>query len=241
MGKFWTNCLLLFPPILYFGFVNPSSSESAKLTTISSLENRRELDYSSEHFLKQYGPTIRKYSQKYGFDWRLLIAVMKTESRFHTTASSHRGAEGLMQIMPVTQSQIADELGFDEEAFHAPHTNIRGGIYYLGKMYKSYEGQGISAENRLRLTLAAYNAGAGRIADARTMAKYMNDNPNEWEAVKASLSLLSRKYSSLHKHVWEDGRPTNGYYSQWRQTTGYVDRIMADYAEYCRLIPENVL
>ena len=241
MGKFWINCLLIFPPILYFGFVNPSSINSAKSSEISALEYRQDLDYSSVRFLKLYGPTIRKYSQKYGFDWRLLVAVMKTESRFRTMASSHRGAEGLMQIMPVTQSQIADELGFDEGDFQAPHTNIRGGIYYLGKIYRSFDGQGISTENRLRLTLAAYNAGAGRIADARSMAKYMNDSPNEWGAVKASLSLLSRKYSSLHSHVWDGGRPTSGYYTQWRQTTGYVERIMADYAEYCRLIPENAL
>ena len=93
---------------------------------------------------------------------------------------------------------------------------------------------------RLKLTLAAYNAGSGRIADARAMAKYMNDDPNEWESVKSSLSLLSRKYSSLHEHVWEAGRPTSGYYSQWQQTTGYVERIMAYYAEYCKTIPKDV-
>jgi len=144
-----------------------------------------------------------------------------------------------MQIMPVTESQIAEELGLEEDAFRAPHTNIRGGIYYLGKIYKSFDRQGISTENRIRLTLASYNAGAGRIADARTIAKYMNDDPNEWGSVKSSLSLLSRKYSPLHALVWESGKPTSGYYRQWQQTTGYVDTIMSFYADYCKLIPEN--
>jgi len=145
-----------------------------------------------------------------------------------------------MQIMPVTESQIAGELGFDEEEFRVPHTNIRGGVYYLGKMYRSFGSQGISADNRIRFTLAAYNAGAARIADARTLAKYMNDDPNEWGSVKASLPLLSRKYASLHGRVWDGGKPTSGYYRQWQETTCYVETIMSYYAEYCKIIPENV-
>lgn len=239
MGKFLTNAFLILPLLLYFSFGNVISAKSAKSDNISKVDQKK-LDYNSVRFLQLYGSTIRKYSQKYGFDWRLMMAVMRIESRFHPKAASHRGAEGLMQIMPVTQSQIADELGFDEDDFQMPHTNIRGGIYYLGKIYRSFEGQGISAENRLKLTLAAYNAGVGRIADARAMAKYMNDNPNQWSSVKSALSLLSRKYTSLHSHVWEAGQPSSGYYSQWRQTTGYVESIMAYYAEYCKIIPENV-
>lgn len=240
MGKLWINCFLIFPALLYFGFGGSIPARSTKPAEILAIGYRQGLDYNSAHFLQLYGPTLRKYSQKYGFDWRLVLAVMKTESMFRIKASSERGAEGLMQIMPVTQSQIAEELGFDEVDFHVPHTNIRGGVYYLGKIYRSFEGEGITETNRLKLTLAAYNAGSGRIADARAMAKYMNDDPNEWESVKSSLSLLSRKYSSLHEHVWEAGRPTSGYYSQWQQTTGYVERIMAYYTEYCKTIPKDV-
>jgi len=240
MGKFWINCFLILPALLYFGFGSSISPISTKNRDISNIGYSQGLDYNSARFLQIYGPTLRKYSQKYGFDWRLILAVMKTESMFRTGASSHRGAKGLMQIMPVTQSQIAEELGFDEGDFHVPHTNIRGGIYYLGKIYRSFDGKGITEENRLKLMLAAYNAGVGRITDARVMAKYMSDDPNEWESVKTSLSLLSRKYSSLHEHVWEAGRPTNGYYTQWQQTTGYVERIMAYYTEYCKTIPKDV-
>ncbi len=240
MGKLWINCFLILPTVIYFCFGSSISAKSAKNEEMSGIDYRQAADYNSAHFLHLYGPTIRKYSQKYGFDWRLVLAVMKMESQFHTKASSHRGAEGLMQIMPVTQGQIAEELGFNEGDFRTPHTNIRGGIYYLGKIYRSFDGKGISEDNRLKLTLAAYNAGIGRITDARAMARYMNDDPNEWGSVKGSLSLLSRKYSSLHEHVWEAGRPTSGYYSQWQQTTGYVERIMAYYAAYCKTIPKDV-
>ena len=240
MGKFWANSILILPLLSYLLFGSAISAKSTKSEGVSSLTYQQGLDDNSTRFLKSYGHTLRKYSQKYGFDWRLMMAVMRIESRFHPKASSRRGAEGLMQIMPVTQSQIADELGFDELDLQLPNKNIHGGIYYLGRIYKSYKGQGISHENRLRLTLAAYNAGTGRIADARAMAKYMNDNPNEWSAVKSALSLLSRKYSTLHRNIWETGRPASGYYRQWQQTTGYVESVMSYYAEYCRIFPENV-
>ena len=240
MGKFWANIFLLVPVLCYLFFGGAISAKSTKSENISNLSSQKGLDNNSTRFLKSYGATLRKYSQKYGFDWRLMMAVMRIESRFHPKASSRRGAEGLMQIMPVTQSQIADELGFDELELQIPNKNIHGGIYYLGRIYRSYEGQGISHENRLRLTLAAYNAGTARIEDARAMAKYMNDNPNEWSAVKSALSLLSRKYSGLHQNIWETGRPASGYYRQWQQTTGYVENVMWYYAEYCRLYPENV-
>lgn len=240
MGKFWTNSFLTFPVILYLFLGNSYSAKIARSEISPTGVQRRGLDQNSMRFLQSYGATLRKHSHSYGFDWRLMMAVMRIESRFHPRASSHRGAAGLMQIMPVTQSQIADELGFDEDEFQTPYTNIKGGIYYLGKIYRSFEGQGVSPENRIRLTLAAYNAGTKRISDARVMAKYMNDNPNEWNAVKNALSLLSRNYSSLHRNVWESGRPSSGYYRQWRQTTGYVESVMAYYAEYSKILPENI-
>ena len=240
MGKFLANAILILPLLTYLLLGSAISAKSTKSEGIPSMVSQQGLDDNSTRFLKSYGNTLRKYSQKYGFDWRLMMAVMRIESRFHPKASSRRGAEGLMQIMPVTQSQIADELGFGELDLRTPNKNIHGGIYYLGRIYKSYEGQGISHENRLRLSLAAYNAGIARIEDARAMAKYMNDNPNDWSAVKSALSLLSRKYSTLHRNVWETGRPTSGYYRQWRQTTGYVESVMSYYAEYCKIYPENV-
>lgn len=238
MGKFWANIFLILPLVCYIFFGSAISAKSTKSENISGLSYQQGLDENSTRFLKSYGITLRKYSQKYGFDWRLMMAVMRIESRFYPNASSRRGAEGLMQIMPVTESQIADELGFDD--LQPPSKNIHGGIYYLGRIYRSFEGQGISHENRLRLTLAAYNAGTARIKDARAMAKYMNDNPNEWSAVKSALSLLSRKYSTLHHNVWETGKPSSGYYRQWQQTTGYVESVMSYYEEYCRIFPENV-
>ena len=241
MGRLLAN-LYLFLPLLLFGCFGSYLSDS-KVTSEYSQQSeiqKNELDSRSREFIGKYGPVIEKYSDKYGFDWRLMLAVMKMESRFHTGAESHKGAEGLMQIMPYTQLQLGSELGFSDEDFDKPHVNIKAGIYYLGKIYKSFENQGLTENNRLRLTLAAYNAGSGRIADAQKIAEYMNDNPREWLAVKSALSLLSRRYSSIHRKIWEDGRPNSGYFRNWAQTVNYVEDVLVYYKEYCKLLPADL-
>jgi soluble lytic murein transglycosylase-like protein len=68
------------------------------------------VDGPTKNIVRTYGPTIKRYAELYGFDWRLILATMKQESRFSPTAESHRGAYGLMQLMPGTGEEIAREL-----------------------------------------------------------------------------------------------------------------------------------
>lgn len=240
MTKSFVN-VMLFLPLFVFGYFDGSfTRKSSAVELVEQSSQLYKLDSKSVAVVQNYGPTIQKYSTKYGLDWRLVIAVMKMESRFSHNAESEKGASGLMQIMPVTQLQIADELGIDTTTFENPHVNIRGGIYYLAKIYKSLDGQNLTEENHIRLTLAAYNAGLGRVFDAQRMAMYCNDNPKEWTSVKNSFSLLSRKYSALHKNVWEEGRPSSGYFSDWQQTSNYVENIMGYYKEYRRYLSAKV-
>jgi peptidoglycan lytic transglycosylase F len=241
MVKFIINIFLFLPLILYgcFGLGQlPATVNKQEYRTVSNDQDTI-LDRQSEEFIHKYGPTIQRYASRYHLDWRLVLAVMKKESRFHPLAESYCGAEGLMQIMPVTQDQIADELGLETQDFDHPHTNIRGGIYYLAKIYRSFDNKKISKEDRIKLTLAAYNAGISRISDARAVSSFMKDNPNEWSSVKVSLALLSRKYSSLHRDIWDDGHPPNGYFMNWRQTTNYVDNVWAYYEEFSKVLPNN--
>jgi membrane-bound lytic murein transglycosylase F len=232
------NLLLIFPIVLFGCFSGDIADRTASSDYITKLDQQpTSLDANSDKFIQIYGDFLKKYSGKYGIDWRLTLAVVKVESRFHADAESHMGAEGLMQIMPVTQTQLATELGYDESAFNRPRVNIHGGIYYISKLYKFFGEQDVTEENQIRLTLAAYNAGLGRVLDAQKIAEYMKDNPGEWSSVKNSFSLLSKQYSSIHRHIWADKKPSNGYFRQWKQTTRYVEEVLSEYNSYCRLLP----
>lgn len=227
-----------FVPVLIFGCFDGSFTSKSDKVYIQE-DIRTKLDQKSLVILNKYGNTIKKYSNKYGVDWRLVVAVMKVESKFDHSAESHKGARGFMQLMPTTQSEIADKMGIDFEDINDPHGNIRGGIFYLANLYRQFGKQGLSEENKIKFTLAAYNAGLGRVSDAQKMASYVNDDPSEWKSIKNSMPLLSKKYSSLHRFVWDNRKPNSGYFRDWRQTTNYVESVSAYYSEYKRVIPQG--
>ncbi len=159
---------------------------------------------------------------------------MRQESRFKPTAVSQKGAYGLMQIMPVTETEIIGKLGLEEGK--SPYNNIKVGTYYLRSLYRLF-GQA-PEEDRIRLTLAAYNAGIGRILDARAIVEYLGDNPNSWRAVRYALPLLSKRYYTLHRHIWEEGRPGSGYFGNdaVASVLDYVENVMQYYDEYRRTL-----
>jgi membrane-bound lytic murein transglycosylase MltF len=238
MAKLIVNIILLLPIIVYgcltTNAFDPTSANEPQNERFRSYEDRKMVV-----FMDKYGTLVKKYSGQYGIDWRLVLAVAKQESQFHHGAESYMGAVGVMQIMPNTGAQIANELGLDSIELVKPSLNIKGGIYYLAKLYNGYRREGLSEENSKKMALAAYNAGIGRVEDARKLSKYLNDSPNQWLSVKNSLSMLSSRYASLHQHVWAEGRPTAGYFKRWRQTTVYVDEISHLYSEICAEFPRN--
>ncbi len=190
------------------------------------------LDAATNLFIERYGATIKACSRKYGFDWRLVLAIMRQESGFSSDAESRKGARGLMQIMPITSLELARALSLDD--LNRPRNNIHGGIFYLRRLYDLFDSP--NQADRLKLALAAYNAGVGRIYDAQDVAAYMRDNPSTWEAIKDALPLLSKRYNTLHRSVWDRERPNAGWFGNSRETIAYVDSIMAYYDEYRLLL-----
>jgi membrane-bound lytic murein transglycosylase F len=175
--------------------------------------------------LQNHGNDMRKYAKRYGFDWRLILSVIKQESRFTHEAESEKGAFGLMQIMPRTSAQIAKELGLEET--NTARNNIAAGTYYLWQQFEFFDSSGES--DRIRLALASYNCGRGRILDAQDVARYLNESPHQWPPIEDSLPLLSKQYYTLHRSVWGMDKPRNGYFSDWKQTVNYVRNVMADF------------
>ncbi|MEW6510327.1 MAG: transglycosylase SLT domain-containing protein [Bacteroidota bacterium] len=234
----------LIPALLFLAFLagcTPTSENIAKKADLQDVGDSISedaladpadqvplLDPASNRIIRRYGATIKRYSELYGFDWRLVLAVMKQESRFSHRAESRMGASGLMQIMPVTGEEVARKLDLNDLSH--PENNIRGGIYYLRTLFEMFQGTGEA--DRVKLTLAAYNAGATRIYDAQEIAAYFHEDPSTWKCVRDALPLLSRRYSPLHRSIWEQDRPRGGWFGNARETLRYVDAVMDYYDEY---------
>lgn len=171
---------------------------------------------------------VKRYASLYGMDFRLILAIIKQESQFRERAISERGAKGYMQIMPVTNSELREELDLSEPEL--PIENLRTGIYYFSKLYSLFPASG--HRDRLCLALAAYNAGPARVYDAQEVAAYIGEDARNWNSVKSSLPLLSKRYYSLHQTIWEGGRPPTGYFGESRQTIDYVRGVLKTYAVY---------
>ena len=118
-----------------------------------------------------YTVVIDKYSAEYGLDRALVYSLIFAESKFDSEAVSSAGAKGLMQVMDATAEQVAAELGihdFREDMMFDPEVNVRLGCYYLSGLIARYDGD-------IELTLAAYNAGMGRVGEWLRDSRYSAD------------------------------------------------------------------
>jgi len=100
--------------------------------------------------LTAYADSIRAASVEYGVDEAFLRAIIHAESAFNPNALSLKGAQGLMQLMPGTASDMGVLDAFDS------NQNIHGGARYLSLLLQNFHGDE-------RLAAAAYNAGPGAV------------------------------------------------------------------------------
>ena len=126
----------------------------------------------------RYDQDIRRIARRYRVDPPLIKAIIHVESDFNHRAVSNHGAQGLMQLMPATAKELRVS-----DPFNAKE-NIDGGTRYFRKMLDSFGGD-------LILSLAAYNAGPGRVArtggvpQIKETRRYVNKVLKRYKVYKA--------------------------------------------------------
>jgi membrane-bound lytic murein transglycosylase MltF len=132
----------------------------------------------SRQNLARYRSTVdvfRKYGERYGFDYLMLVAQGYQESGLDQSKVSPVGAVGIMQIMPSTGALM--EVG----DIHRLDPNIHAGTKYMRLMLDQYFADAdIAPLDRALFACAAYNAGPGKIAQLRREAKRAGLDPNKW-------------------------------------------------------------
>ena len=113
----------------------------------------------SDLILKYSFPVINNLDINQIDNLQLVYSIIRQESGFYSSAISRTGALGLMQVMPATAKQVANDLGikYSKNRLSSDQIyNIKIGSYYFNQLIKKFKGS-------IVLSAAAYNAGPGTI------------------------------------------------------------------------------
>ncbi len=143
---------------------------------------------------------VREASDRHRVDPALVRAVIETESNWNPKAYSHKGAGGLMQLIPTTAQRYGAYDVFD------PQQNIDAGVKHLKWLLERYNGN-------LDLALAAYNAGEGAVDRVHGVPAY-RETRNYVQRVQNAYfrpgsGRLADAYvnpHAIHRDVTSDGR-----------------------------------
>ncbi|CAK8720382.1 Membrane-bound lytic murein transglycosylase F [Candidatus Electrothrix laxa] len=160
--------------------------------------------------LPKYKNIIRKESEKYGFDWRMIVAVLYQESHFNSRARSHTGVRGLMQVTKATAREMGIRNRLD------PVQSIQAGVSYLAKLYARFADIK-DAHERLLFALASYNVGYGHVRDAQKICQRKGWNHRRWTSMEKALPLLRLK------RYYKD---TEYGYARGTEPVRYIRRIL---------------
>jgi soluble lytic murein transglycosylase-like protein len=157
-----------------YGRATKVSAATARFTQLQELA--AQVGSATADTLQRYQGELTAAASAADLDPGLVLAVVMRESAGDPAAVSHRGAEGLMQLMPGT----ARELGVTDPA--DPLQNLQGGSRYLAGLLRRYDGD-------LDLALAAYNAGPGTVD---RLGRRIPDYPETRRYVAAVKELAQR-------------------------------------------------
>lgn len=176
-----------------------------------------------EYLISHYDKMFQEVGAIYGVDWLLLSAIARAESEFRFDAVSSAGAVGIMQVMPL----VAKNMGYDREQLFDARTCAEVAAKLLHENNEMLHlSQTFDKEERLKFILACYNAGYSRIADARRLARYYEEDPDKWNNVAEYLALLAEPEYAEHEVV------TAGAFKGSDETIAYVSKVMHIYRVY---------
>jgi soluble lytic murein transglycosylase len=175
----------------------------------------RRAPFTDAVFPHDFTEFVEANAKKRGLDRDLVRGLIKQESSYNPKAISTSNAYGLMQMIPPTAKEIAQDLHLGTlklpDDMFVPKRNIEMGTYYLSRQVTHYGGS-------VPLALASYNAGPGRI--------------DRWLRTRPSLAQLSStKSSAPDDEIWFDEIPYN-------ETCFYVKAILRNIMLY-RLLDQG--
>ena len=176
---------------------------------------------ASAGIISHYDGLFKRYARECRWDWRLLAAQAYQESAFDTEAVSWMGALGLMQLMPST----AREMGVPTQSVLSAEPNIQGAVRLISKLDRHFSYIS-NPDERINFILAAYNAGAGHVEDARTLATLHGQNPNVWYGHVETIVLRMSQ-----PRFYNDPHVRHGYF-RGAETFNYVRDIRARWQKY---------
>lgn len=192
-----------------------------------SVKANKEYSSLKDGQLTPYDDYLKAECVRYGWDWRLLAAIMYQESKFETRKVSWAGAFGLFGFMPGTAKQY----GISPSS--SPEAQITAAIRKLDKNYKQWNVEVKDSLECMNFTLATFNSGRGHIDDARALCDKYGKDKNIWtDHVNLMLLNLSKPL------YYRDPLVRNGY-CRGVETYDYIIEVGQRYAEYKAAFPDD--
>lgn len=171
--------------------------------------------------ISPYDTLFKRHAQTIGWDWQLIAAISYQESHFNPMAVSWVGAEGLMGVMPKT----ARSLGITPHELKDPDIGIQTGVECLRRFRLSFSTIEDPTE-KIKFTLASYNAGVGHIFDAQRLTEKYGKDPTKWDNNVAEYVRLKSEPEYYNDSICKHG------YLRGSETYNYVREVLQRYEEY---------
>ncbi|MCZ8260640.1 MAG: transporter substrate-binding domain-containing protein [Beijerinckiaceae bacterium] len=174
--------------------------------------------------------SFQRHGETNGFDYLMLAAQGYQESQLEQKRRSHRGAIGVMQLLPRTAA--APPVSIRDIASDAD-TNIRAGALYMQHLRETYlRDPALDPHERMLMTLAAYNAGPGNLRKFRRLAREKGLDPDRWfgNVEHAAAMVVGRETVQYVSNIYK-------YYLTYRLVVERENASLAARGTFRRLPP----